>query len=113
MAIILSESHIRSVVAEAFKISSQGGGGSSFSVTAAEGLPGEHANFKYVEKFDSVEKAAEPSNDGELVEVVVSSIKWNHTKVKEVTDEHQKSSTKAEGFAREETPEISGSKVQS
>ena len=49
MAIILSESHIRSVVAEAFKISSQGGGGSSFSVTAAEGLPGEHANFKYVE----------------------------------------------------------------
>ena len=33
MAIILSESHIRSVVAEAFKISSQGGGGSSFSVT--------------------------------------------------------------------------------
>jgi len=71
------------------------------------------ANFKYVEKFDSVEKAAEPSNDGELVEVVVSSIKWDHTKVKEVTDEHQKSSTKAEGFAREETPEVSGSKTQS
>ena len=29
------------------------------------------ANFKYVERFDSVEKAAEPSNEGNLVEVVM------------------------------------------
>jgi hypothetical protein len=71
------------------------------------------ANFQYVEIFDSVEKAAEPSNKGEFVEVVVADIKWNHTKVKEHDGKDQKSSTKAEGFAREETPEISGSKVQS
>ena len=52
------------------------------------------ANFKYVEKFNSVEKAADPSNEGELVEVKVSDIKWDFTKVKEDADgKHQKSST--------------------
>jgi len=71
------------------------------------------ASFKYVEKFDSVEKAAEPSNEGELVEVVVKDLRWNHTIVKENDEKDQKSSAKAEGFAREETPEVPGSKVQS
>ena len=32
--------------------------------------------FEYVEIFDSVEKAADPSNEGEFVEVVVQEIKW-------------------------------------
>jgi hypothetical protein len=40
------------------------------------------AFFQYVERFDSVEKAADPSNEGELVEVKVSEIKWDFTKVK-------------------------------
>jgi len=61
------------------------------------------ANFKYVEKFDSVEKAADPSNEGELVEVVVNEIKWDHTKVKEDADgRHQESSAKTDGQATKE-----------
>ena len=32
------------------------------------------AFFQYVERFDSAEKAADPSNEGELVEVVVNEI---------------------------------------
>ena len=61
------------------------------------------ANFKYVEKFDSVEKAADPSNEGKLVEVVVNEIKWDHTKVKEDADgTHQESSAKTDGQTKEE-----------
>ncbi len=55
------------------------------------------ASFKYIEKFDSVEKAADPSNEGELVEVKVSEIKWDFTKVKEDADGNQKASTKTDG----------------
>ena len=60
------------------------------------------ANFKYVEIFDSVKKAAEPSNEGELVEVVVKEIKWNHTKVKEHDGQDQKSSARVDGQATKE-----------
>jgi hypothetical protein len=61
------------------------------------------ANFKYVEKFDSVEKAANPSNEGELVEVVVNEIKWDHTKVKEDADgKHQESSAETDGQTKKE-----------
>ena len=61
------------------------------------------ANFKYVEKFDSVEKAANPSNEGKLVEVVVNEIKWDHTKVKEDADErHQESSAETDGQTKKE-----------
>jgi hypothetical protein len=58
------------------------------------------ANFKYVEIFDSVEKAADPSNKGVFVEVDVQEIKWTHTKVKEDADgKHQESSAKTDGQA--------------
>ena len=61
------------------------------------------ANFKYVEKFDSVEKAANPSNEGNLVEVVVNEIKWDHTKVKEDADgRHQESSAETDGQTKKE-----------
>jgi hypothetical protein len=61
------------------------------------------ANFKYVEKFDSVEKAADPSNEGKLVEVVVNEIKWDHTKVKEEADgRHQESSAETDGQTKKE-----------
>jgi len=61
------------------------------------------ANFKYVEKFDSVEKAADPSKEGELVEVVVNEIKWDHTKVKEDADgRHQESSAETDGQTKKE-----------
>ena len=59
------------------------------------------ANFKYVEKFDSVEKAADPSNEGELVEVKVSEIKWDFTKVKEETYDSRPRSTKDQGESAE------------
>ena len=62
------------------------------------------ASFQYIEKFDSVEKAADPSNEGELVEVTVSDIKWDFTKVKEDAGDgkHQKSSAKTDGQTKEE-----------
>jgi len=60
------------------------------------------ANFKYVEKFNSVEKAADPSNEGELVEVVVNEIKWDHTKVKEDADGNQKASAETDGQTTKE-----------
>ena len=60
------------------------------------------ANFKYVEKFNSVEKAADPSNEGELVEVVVNEIKWDHTTVKEHDERHQESSAETDGQATKE-----------
>ena len=41
------------------------------------------ANFCYIEKFDDVEKAADPQSKGEFVEVKVNSIKFDFTKVKE------------------------------
>ena len=60
-----------------------------------------NASFKHIEKFDSVEKAANPSNEGELVEVKVTDIKWDFTKVKEDADGNQDASTKAERPSRE------------
>ena len=61
------------------------------------------AFFQYVERFDSVEKAADPSSEGELVEVKVSDIKWDFTKVKEDADgKHQKSSAETDGQTKKE-----------
>ena len=61
------------------------------------------AAFQYIEKFDSVEKAADPSNEGKLVEVVVNEIKWDHTKVKEDADgKHQESSAETDGQTKKE-----------
>ena len=59
------------------------------------------ASFQYIEKFDSVEKAADPSNEGELVEVVIEEIKWDHTIVKEKTDGQQPRSNKDQGKSAE------------
>ena len=60
------------------------------------------ANFEYVEIFDSVEKAANPSNKGEFVEVVIKEYKWNHTKVKEHDGRDQKSSARVDGQTKKE-----------
>ena len=60
------------------------------------------ASFRYIEKFDSVEKAADPSNEGELVEVVVNEIKWDHTIVKEDADGNQKASAETDGQTKKE-----------
>ena len=61
------------------------------------------ASFQLVERFDEVEKAADPSNEGKLVEVVVNEIKWDHTKVKEDADgRHQESSAETDGQTKKE-----------
>ena len=62
-----------------------------------------NASFKHIEKFDSVEKAANPSNEGELVEVKITDIKWDFTKVKEDADGNQNASTKAKRPSGEKT----------
>ena len=71
-------------------------------------------SFKITEDFDSVEKAANSSNEGTNVEVKIENIKLDFTTVKKEHDgKHQSASTEAKGPSREETQEVSGSKVQS
>ena len=60
------------------------------------------ASFQLVERFDEVEKAADPNAQGEYVECKVENIKLDFTKVKkEKDDRDKKSSTKADGQAKE------------
>ena len=71
-------------------------------------------SFQITEVFDSAEKAANPSNDGSNAEVKIENIKLDFTTVKKEHDgKHQSASTEAKGPSREETQEVSGSKVQS
>ena len=71
-------------------------------------------SFQITEDFDSVEKAANSSNEGTNVEVKSDNLKVNFTTVKKEHDgRHQSASTEAEGPSREETQEVSGSEVQS
>ena len=72
------------------------------------------ASFTLEERFDDVEKAANPSTEGEFVEIKISNLKIDFTKViKEQDGKHQNASAEAKGSSREETQEVSGSKVQS
>ena len=62
------------------------------------------ANFQLVERFDEVEKAADPNAQGEYVECKVENIKLDFTKViKENDGRDQVSSAKAEGPSSEST----------
>ena len=71
-------------------------------------------SFQITEDFDSVEKAANPSNDGSNVEVKIENIKLDFTTVKKEHDgSHQDASAEAKRPSREEAQEVSGSKVQS
>ena len=47
------------------------------------------ANFQLVERFNEVEKAANPNAQGELVECKVTGMKIDFTKVKKEKDEEQ------------------------
>ena len=61
------------------------------------------ANFQLVERFDEVEKAADPNAQGEYVECKVENIKLDFTKVKKEKDDRKKeSSTEADGQAEKE-----------
>ena len=71
-------------------------------------------SFQITEDFDSVEKAANPSNDGSNAEVKIENIKLDFTTVKKEHDgKHQIASAEAKGSSREETSEVSRSQVQS
>ncbi len=71
-------------------------------------------SFQITEDFDSVEKAANSSNDGTNVEVKIENIKLDFTTVKKEHDgRHQDASAEAKRPSREEAQEVSGSKVQS
>ena len=71
-------------------------------------------SFQITEEFDSVEKAANNSNEGTNAEVKIENIKLDFTTVKKEHDgRYQSAFTEAKGPSREETQEVSGSKVQS
>jgi len=59
-------------------------------------------SFILTEEFDSVEKAANGSNNGTNAEVKINNIKVDFTTVKKEQDDgNKKSSTKADGQAKE------------
>ena len=73
-----------------------------------------HCSYQINEEFDSAEKAANPSNDGSNAEVKIENIKLDFTTVKKEHDgRHQDAFAEAKRPSREETQEVSGSKVQS
>jgi len=60
------------------------------------------ASFQLVERFDEVEKAADPNAQGEYVECKVENIKLDFTKVKKEKDERDKiSSARTQGPSSE------------
>ena len=72
------------------------------------------ANFELVERFDEVEKAADPIAQGELVECEVTNIKIDFTKVKKEKDGRGKNSpSTVQGSSTEETREVPGSQEKS
>jgi hypothetical protein len=67
-------------------------------------------HFTMTELFDDVEKAANVSNNGELVECKIDNLRIDFTTVKKDKDERDKnSSAEAKRPSSEETREVSGS----
>ena len=50
-------------------------------------------SFTYIELFDDVEKAANPSEEGKFVECKVSDVRFDFTKVKKENDGKTETST--------------------
>ena len=62
------------------------------------------ASFQLVERFDEVEKAADPNAQGEYVECKIENLKVDFTKVKKEKDERAKdSSARTQGSSSEST----------
>ena len=71
-------------------------------------------SFQLVERFDEVEKAADPNAQGEYVECKVENIKLDFTKVTKEKDGRVKDSpSKVQGSSTEETREVPGSQEKS
>ena len=72
------------------------------------------ASFILEERFDDVEKAANPSTEGEFVEIKISNLKIDFTKVIKEQDGRVKNSpSKVQRSSSEEAREISGSQEKS
>ena len=62
------------------------------------------ANFQLVERFDDIEKAANPNAQGEYVECKVENVKLDFTKVTKEKDGRVKDSpSKVQGSSTKET----------
>lgn len=71
-------------------------------------------SFEMIELFDDVKKAANNSNNGELVECKINNLKIDFTTVKKEHDgTDQIASAEAKGSSSEETREVSGSQTES
>jgi hypothetical protein len=72
------------------------------------------ANFILEERFDDVKKAANPSTEGEFVEIKISNLKIDFTKfIKEQDGRVKDSPSKVQGSSSEETRKIPGSQEKS
>ena len=61
------------------------------------------ANFILEERFDDVKKAANPSTEGEFVEIKINNLKIDFTKViKEQDGKNKKSSAETDGQTKKE-----------
>ena len=70
-------------------------------------------SFSMTELFDDVEKAANVSNSGELVECKIDNLRIDFTTVKKDKDERDKgSSAKVQGSSTEETRKVLRSKAE-
>jgi len=70
-------------------------------------------HFTMTELFDDVEKAANVSNSGELVECKIDNLRIDFTTVKKDKDERDKnSSAKVQGSSTEETREVPRSEAE-
>ena len=71
------------------------------------------ASFTLEERFDDVEKAANPSTEGEFVEIKISNLKIDFTKVIKEQDERAKnSSAEVQGSSSEETRQVPRSEAE-
>ena len=70
-------------------------------------------SFTIIEEFDSVENAANSSNEGTNAEVKIENVKLYFTTVKKEHDgKHQNASAEVQRPSGKETQEIPGSKVE-
>ena len=70
-------------------------------------------SFSMTELFDDVEKAANVSNSGELVECKINNLRIDFTTVKKEKDERAKnSSAKVQGSSTEETRQVPRSEAK-
>ena len=70
-------------------------------------------HFTMTELFDDVEKAANVSNSGELVECKINNLRIDFTTVKKEKDERAKnSSAKVQGSSTEETRQVPRSEAK-